>query len=217
VNGSDRRMSGAQQTGPGKPPLKAPPGEAARSGGSLARVLAETRASLALVEPLRIAWDVTRALPDATFPTGRARLLSLLGCDVDRGVGVLGHVSLIGPPGCARNLRIARGTMIGPNAVFGLDAPITLGTGVSIGPRVVLHTATHALGRSARRMHPDVQAKPIVIDDGAWIAIGAMVLAGVRVGCGAVVAAGSVVTTDIPANAFAAGNPATVVEMLPGR
>jgi acetyltransferase-like isoleucine patch superfamily enzyme len=210
--------SGAQQPGPGKrPPTDADPGEATRSGGALARILAETRDALALVEPLRLAWDATRALPDFAFPTGRARLLSMLGCDVDRGVGVMGHVSLVGPRGCARNLRIARGTVIGANVVFGLDAPITLGSGVSIGPRVVLHTATHALGRSARRMHPDVQAKPIVIDEGAWVAIGAMVLAGVRIHCGAVVAAGSVVTTDVPANAFVAGNPATVVQMLPGR
>lgn len=193
------------------------PAELPRSSGAIARMLSETISAASMVEPLRLAWETTRALPDFSFPTARARLLALLGCRIERGVGVLGHVSLVGPRGCAKNLHVATGAIIAPNVVLGLDAPITLGRNVSIGPGVVLHTGTHALGRSAHRMQPEVMAKPIVIEDGAWIAIGAMVLAGVRIGCGAVVAAGSVVTTDVPANAFVAGNPATVVDMLPGR
>lgn len=191
--------------------------EVPRGGNALARLLVETLDAATMIDPLRAAWSTTRVLPDFSFPTARARFLSLLGCDIERGVGVLGHVSLVGPRGCGRNLHVATGCIIAPNVVFGLDAPITLGRGVSIGPRVVLHTGTHALGRSAQRMQPDVRAKPIFVEDGAWIAIGSMVLAGVRIGGGAVVAAGSVVTTDVPANAFVAGNPATVVQMLPGR
>lgn len=207
-----RAWPGAEATTPPAPaPVDTP------RAGVLARLLGETRVAIATIDPMRVAWDTTRALPDFLFPAGRSRFLSLLGCDIERGVGVLGHVSLVGPRGCGRNLHIATGCIIGPHAVFGLDAPITLGRGVSIGPRVVLHTATHAIGRSAKRMHPDVQAKPIIIEDGAWIALGAMVLAGVRIGCGAVVAAGSVVTSDVPANAYVSGNPATLVEMLPGR
>jgi acetyltransferase-like isoleucine patch superfamily enzyme len=213
--------SGAKRA---RPSTEHPTGSSASSArvdasraGVMTRIFGEARDAVAMIEPSRLAWDGLRALPDFSVPTGRARFLRLLGCDIERGVGVLGHVSIVGPRGCGKNLRVATGSIIGPNAVFGLDAPITLGRGVSIGPRVVLHTATHALGRSAQRMRPEVQAKPIVIEDGAWIAIGAMVLAGVRIGCGAVVAAGSVITSDVPANAFVAGNPAAIVEMLPGR
>jgi acetyltransferase-like isoleucine patch superfamily enzyme len=48
----------------------------------------------------------------------------------------------------------------------------------------------------------------VVIEDDAWIGIGAIVLKGVRIGRGARVGAGSVVTGDIPAGVYVAGNPA---------
>jgi acetyltransferase-like isoleucine patch superfamily enzyme len=51
---------------------------------------------------------------------------------------------------------------------------------------------------------------PVVIEDDARIGIGAIVLKGVRIGAAARVEAGAVVTHDVPAGAYAAGNPATV-------
>jgi acetyltransferase-like isoleucine patch superfamily enzyme len=49
----------------------------------------------------------------------------------------------------------------------------------------------------------------VVIEDDAWIGIGAIVLKGVRIGAGARVEAGAVVTRDVPSGATVAGNPAT--------
>jgi len=49
-----------------------------------------------------------------------------------------------------------------------------------------------------------------VIEDWAWLATNAVVLAGVTVGEGAVVAAGAIVTHDVPAYSVVAGNPASV-------
>ncbi len=63
-----------------------------------------------------------------------------------------------------------------------------------------------------RRLRPAVTAKPVVIEDDAWIGIGAIILKGVRIGRGARVGAGSVVTADVPAGARVAGNPARLVE-----
>lgn len=51
----------------------------------------------------------------------------------------------------------------------------------------------------------------IIVEDGAWIGHGALILSGVTIGRGAVVAAGSVVSRDVPPYSIVAGNPATQV------
>ena len=67
--------------------------------------------------------------------------------------------------------------------------------------------------RSAR---PVIESRPVVIEDDAWIGIGAIVLKGVRIGRGARVGAGAVVTSDVRAGATVHGNPARHVEGEPG-
>jgi acetyltransferase-like isoleucine patch superfamily enzyme len=57
-------------------------------------------------------------------------------------------------------------------------------------------------------LRPTLETAPVVIEDDAWIGIGAIVLKGVRVGAGARVEAGAVVTRDVPAGVAVAGNPA---------
>ncbi|HYE40614.1 MAG TPA: DapH/DapD/GlmU-related protein, partial [Ramlibacter sp.] len=49
-----------------------------------------------------------------------------------------------------------------------------------------------------------------------WIGGGAIILPGVRIGDRAVIGAGSVVTRDVPADVFAAGNPCRVIRELVG-
>jgi acetyltransferase-like isoleucine patch superfamily enzyme len=51
----------------------------------------------------------------------------------------------------------------------------------------------------------------IVIEDGAWLGYGAIILDNVRVGNGAVVAAGAVVASDVPDDAIVGGVPARVI------
>jgi maltose O-acetyltransferase len=59
-----------------------------------------------------------------------------------------------------------------------------------------------------------VIAKPIVIGDNVWITSNVTVLPGCSIGENTVIGAGSVVTSDIPANVFAAGNPCQVVKAI---
>jgi maltose O-acetyltransferase len=182
----------------------------------LERVVREARGAATVVDAARASVSLAmRVLPDFTFPGVRAQLLRIAGCDVRRGVAILGDLELVGPRGSAKNLRVGPDVTIGPGVVLGLDARITIGRGVSIGPRAVLHTGTHALGPETRRMSPNVVGQPIVVDEGAWIGLGAIVLPGVHIGRGAVVSAGAVVTKDVAPNTLVAGNPATVVSDLP--
>ena len=53
----------------------------------------------------------------------------------------------------------------------------------------------------------------IVIEDDAWIGVGAIILDGVTIGESSVVGAGSVVTESIPKSAIAVGNPARIVKI----
>ena len=53
---------------------------------------------------------------------------------------------------------------------------------------------------------------PIVIQDGAHIGIGSIIMPGVTIGEGAVIGAGSVVTRDIPSYCVAVGAPAKVIK-----
>lgn len=63
-----------------------------------------------------------------------------------------------------------------------------------------------------RDHRPTVEAKPVVIEDDAWIGIGAIILKGVRIGRGARIGAGAVVTKDVPPGAVVIGNPARLAD-----
>jgi maltose O-acetyltransferase len=189
--------------------------DAAPAASATARFVAEVAESLAKTDVRRLPWHATALFPEFTFSRVRARLLAMAGCDIHRGVGVLGHVHISGPPGSTKNLRIGAGSMIGPHVSFCLDAPITLGENVSIGPRVMLYTASHLIGGPGRRMQFNTEARPIVVENGAWIALGALILPGVRIGAGAIVGAGSVVSEDVPPNVLVVGNPGRIVQELP--
>jgi acetyltransferase-like isoleucine patch superfamily enzyme len=56
-------------------------------------------------------------------------------------------------------------------------------------------------------------AKPILIEENVWLGYGSIVLKGVTIGKNSIIGAGSIVTTNIPANCIAAGNPCKVIKL----
>jgi maltose O-acetyltransferase len=87
---------------------------------------------------------------------------------------------------------------------------VHIGHHVMIGPNVQIYTAAHVLQAEARNQGWEV-AKPIVIEDNAWLGGGAILLPRVRIGRNAVVGAGAVVSRSVPANTVVAGSPAWVI------
>jgi maltose O-acetyltransferase len=87
---------------------------------------------------------------------------------------------------------------------------------VLIGPAVQLYTATHPIVPEERIRAGGyvTRALPISIGDNCWIGGGAMIMPGVCVGEGSMVGAGSVVTKNVAARCFAAGNPCRVIREL---
>lgn len=109
--------------------------------------------------------------------------------------------------GDPRRLSVGSESVIGRDVELMLHEHIRIGNRVVISPRATLLTASHRLNDPGWGTY----SKPIVIDDYAWIATGAMVMPGVHVGRGAVVGAGAVVRSDVPAGAVVTGNPAQPV------
>jgi serine acetyltransferase len=64
------------------------------------------------------------------------------------------------------------------------------------------------------RSMPVGNTQAVTIGNNVWIGDSAIVSKGVTIGDNAVIGAGSIVVKDIPANAIAAGNPATVIKYL---
>lgn len=172
--------------------------------------------SQALLPRLRGANLLARLLPPYTLNTVRAAIYRLIGFDVGPRVSFLSDIQVIGSGHAIYGrLHVGADSLIGYKPTFNLDDTITIGRNVAFGPFVSIFTSTHLLGPGSRRMSPGIITRPVVIEDGAWIGIGTIILPGVVVGRGSVVGAGSIVTESVPPNALVSGNPAKSIQELP--
>jgi acetyltransferase-like isoleucine patch superfamily enzyme len=176
----------------------------------LAEILAQVHLKVAIVNL------ICRPLPRFGSGVLRGRLYRLAGLDVHPTAFIMGNLDLAG--GCGTlydKLSIGAGSVIGDNVTINLDAPVRLGTNVSIGPQVLIYTATHPIGPGSNRRAGQVLARPVCIDDGSWIGLRATIMPGVTIGKGAIVAAGSVVDSDVAPHTYVQGNPAQAIRELP--
>jgi acetyltransferase-like isoleucine patch superfamily enzyme len=111
------------------------------------------------------------------------------------------------------------GIWIGDNCFIGEftivrgQGGVHIGDSVLVAPGAEILAVNHLFGDVTQPVIAQgIEAKGIVIEDGAWIGGGAVVLDGVRVGRGAVIGAGAVVTRDVPPFSVAVGSPARVVK-----
>ena len=113
------------------------------------------------------------------------------------------------PPGGAAQITFGDACLITPSCRIMAGERITIGSGCMFGHGATLtdcdwhgvfdRTEVHGL------------TKPVVLGDNVWVGDGAFIGKGVSVGDNAVIGARAVVTSDIPANTIAVGNPAKVV------
>ena len=103
-----------------------------------------------------------------------------------------------------RGVKIANSVWIGYDAIIETAKPhlVTIKDGVTIGIRSIIIA------------HFREWERPIVIEEGAFLGPGVIVLPNVVIGRGAVVAAGSVVTTSVPPMTLVQGNPAKPVAQV---
>lgn len=89
---------------------------------------------------------------------------------------------------------------------------VRVGDFTMFGPAVQIYTATHPMNAQLRRTQEF--GRPITIGSDVWVGGGAIICPGVTIGDQTVIGAGSVVTRDIPAGVFAAGNPCRVIREI---
>ena len=93
------------------------------------------------------------------------------------------------------------------------DGEVFIGDHVMIGPNVTIATAAHPVEPSLRKKALQFNC-PVHIGNNVWIGANVVILPGVTIGDNTVIGAGSVVTTDIPANVVAVGNPCRVLREI---
>lgn len=112
------------------------------------------------------------------------------------------------------NIRLGESVYFNFNCVVLDVCEVVIGDFSLFGPAVQLYTPLHPLDAIARRGNE--YGKPVRIGADVWVGGGAIILPGVTIGPRAVIGAGSVVTRDVPANVFAAGNPCRVIREIAG-
>lgn len=120
------------------------------------------------------------------------------GCRFADGVIVQGHA----------NIRLGRDVRVNDHVVLqsGPGSTLVLEDEVIVSFGAVIMTGQLVLESDGH--DPDVHAyETTVVERGAWIGAGAVVLPGVRVGARAIVAAGAVVTEDVPPRTLVGASP----------
>ena len=111
------------------------------------------------------------------------------------------------------NIKIGEKVFFNFNCVVLDVAEVNIGSRTMFGPNVQIYTATHPMNYTDRASGVEY-AKPIIIGADVWIGGGVVICPGVEIGDRSVIGAGSVVTKNIPADVFAAGNPCRVIRSL---
>ena len=101
---------------------------------------------------------------------------------------------------------------IGENTHFNNNVTLIVRDRVVIGNDTIVSQNVIIRDSDVHSICGQTNHAPIIIGNHVWIGTNAIILKGVTIGDGAVIAAGAVVTSDVPANCIAAGNPARVIK-----
>jgi hypothetical protein len=121
-----------------------------------------------------------------------------------------------GPP---ERVHVAATAIVNDALLNTESGSITVEADAFFGHRVSVLTGTHDIdkrGLERQRAVPS-EGRDVLVEEGAWVGSGAILLGPCRIGAHAVVAAGAVVTGDVAPETVVAGVPARLVRSLQHR
>ena len=120
-----------------------------------------------------------------------------------RGLRVASGVRILG----LHRLRLGDNVYLGPDCWVNAIGGLTIEGDVMLGPHVCIATTTHRFKDGSVRLG-GIDAAPVAIGFGSWLAAHVVVTAGTTIGSGCLVAANSVVVDSTDDNVILGGVPA---------
>ena len=111
------------------------------------------------------------------------------------------------------NIFVGKNCFINYNCTILDNGKVRMGNNCMLAPNVSIYTAGHALYPDSRNLGYEYGID-VTIGNNVWIGGNTVILPGINIGDNVVIGAGSVVTKDIPAWSFAAGNPCKVIRKI---
>lgn len=110
------------------------------------------------------------------------------------------------------------GITIGDHVLISPGVRISAANSISIGDSCMLASHVYITDSDWHGIYdrslPPREVSRVVLEENVWVGDSAIVCKGVTIGQNSIIGAGAVVTSDIPANVVAGGNPARVIKKL---
>lgn len=175
----------------------------------------------------RAVWNVVSAIFFRLFVTKLFRpwrifLLNCFGAEIDKSAEVYASAKIWAP----WNLKMEKGTCIGPDVIVYNQAMVTLEENVCVSQYAYICTAGHNVGSGLKvqgsrlkdqelplnNAETGLVVADVTLHKNSWIGTRAFIGMGVEVGEGAVVGACACVFKDVEAGTIVGGNPAVVIK-----
>jgi len=155
---------------------------------------------------------INRLLLDANFAETRA-ILQRMAANLGQDSYIENHLFVHNARHDYSNLTIGKKAYVGKDCFFDLSERVTVEDNAVIAMRVTILTHFDAGSSDAAQLFPKT-TKAVLIQCGAYVGAGALLLPGVTIGYGALVAAGAVVIKDVPPGTQFAGVPARAIQRV---
>ncbi len=134
------------------------------------------------------------------------------------------HITLLGCSDKQTRLTVwsdkkdIRGIVIGDHVLISPGVRISAAESICIADSCMLASHVYITDSDWHgiydRSMPPREAEPVTLEENVWVGDSAIVCKGVTIGRNSIIGAGAVVTSNIPANVIAAGNPAKIIKHL---